>query len=163
MGGGPGSGKGTQCENIARRFGYEHLSSGDILRSEVMSGSKRGQQLYMLMAAGNKVDNHIIDDLLGEAMVAKADGAKGFLIDGFPINEGQASNFEEDIGKPSMVIAFEAGDEVLKQRLKKRNNFDDNEDSINKRLATSTRTPNLCLPNTMPKLSARKTERLMRF
>merc|ERR1711973_461232 len=132
--GGPGSGKGTQCERIAAKFGYTHLSSGDLLRSEVMSGSKRGQQLYMLMANGNNVPNEVVDDLLGEAMLAKAD-SKGFLIDGFPINAKQAEDFEADIGKPTMVIVFEASDEVLKGRLKARANFDDTEDSIAKRLA----------------------------
>ena len=48
-------------------------SSGDLLRAEVMSGSKRGQQLYMTMANGNAVPSEIVTDLLGEAMVAKAD------------------------------------------------------------------------------------------
>lgn len=132
--GGPGSGKGTQCERIAAKFGYTHLSSGDLLRSEVMSGSKRGQQLYMLMANGENVPSEIVDDLIGEAMVAKAD-SKGFLIDGFPIKADQAEAFEADIGKPTMVLAFEASDEVLKGRLMARNNFDDTEESINKRLA----------------------------
>ena len=71
--GGPGSGKGTQCEKISLKFGYTHLSSGDLLRGEVMSGSKRGQQLYMLMANGNTVPSEIVTDLLGEAMAAKAE------------------------------------------------------------------------------------------
>jgi len=147
--GGPGSGKGTQCERIAAKFGYTHLSSGDLLRSEVMSGSKRGQQLYMLMANGQNVPNEIVDDLLGEAMLAKADSKsyeekfgkctgetlQGFLIDGFPINASQAEAFEADIGTPTMAICFEASDEVLKGRLKARANFDDTEDSIAKRLA----------------------------
>jgi len=132
--GGPGSGKGTQCERIAAKFGYTHLSSGDLLRAEVMSGSKTGQQLYMLMANGNTVPSETVNDLLGEAMLAKAD-SKGFLIDGFPINAAQADAFEADLGKPAMVIAFEANDEVLKGRLKSRANFDDTEDSIMKRLA----------------------------
>jgi len=131
--GGPGSGKGTQCERIAAKFGYTHLSSGDLLRAEVMSGTNRGQQLYMLMANGEAVPCEIVTDLLIEAMLSKAD-SKGFLIDGFPINAVQAEAFESDIGKPTMVLAFEANDEVLKGRLKSRANFDDTEDSILKRL-----------------------------
>jgi len=133
--GGPGSGKGTQCERIAAKFGYTHLSSGDLLRAEVMSGTNRGQQLYMLMANGEAVPCEIVTDLLIEAMLSKAD-SKGFLIDGFPINAVQAEAFESDIGKPTMVLAFEANDEVLKGRLKSRANFDDTEDSIMKRLGT---------------------------
>lgn len=48
--GGPGSGKGTQCDRITIKFDFTHISSGDLLRSEVMSGSNRGMQLYKLMA-----------------------------------------------------------------------------------------------------------------
>merc|ERR1719481_1342821 len=118
--GGPGSGKGTQCEKIALKFGFTHLSSGDLLRAEVMSGSKRGQQLYMTMANGNAVPSEIVTDLLGEAMV------------------GQADIFVTNLGTPTQVIAFEANDEVLKGRLKGRGNFDDTEDSVKKRLANYT-------------------------
>jgi len=132
--GGPGSGKGTQCEKISLKFGYTHLSSGDLLRGEVMSGSKRGQQLYMLMANGNTVPSEIVTDLLGEAMAAKAD-SKGFLVDGFPIHMGQAEIFVTNIGTPTRVIAFEASEEVLTGRLTARGNFDDTADSIKKRLA----------------------------
>jgi len=132
--GGPGSGKGTQCEKIALKFGFTHLSSGDLLRAEVMSGSKRGQQLYMTMANGNAVPSEIVTDLLGEAMVAKAD-SKGFLVDGFPINMEQASMFVNNLGTPTQSVALEASDEVLTGRLLARGNFDDTEESIKKRLA----------------------------
>ena len=53
--GGPGSGKGTQCDSIAGKFGYTHLSSGDLLRGEVLSGSPRGMQLFRVMEQGNLV------------------------------------------------------------------------------------------------------------
>merc|ERR1712217_462213 len=49
--GGPGSGKGTQCDKICVKYGYTHMSSGDLLRNEVMSGSPRGRQIYALMAS----------------------------------------------------------------------------------------------------------------
>ena len=74
--GGPGSGKGTQCEMIQIKYGYTHLSSGELLRSEVMSGSNRGSQLYKLMSTGEPVPDVIVDDLLAEAMVAKAASSK---------------------------------------------------------------------------------------
>jgi len=131
--GGPGSGKGTQCERITMKFGYTHISSGDLLRAEVMSGTKRGSQLYKLMASGESVPNEIVDDILAEAMVRKADST-GFLVDGFPIDLEQAEAFIRDIGTPAVVIFMEAADQVLKQRLLSRNNFDDTEDSIVKRI-----------------------------
>ena len=53
--GGPGSGKGTQCERIVAKYGYTHLSSGDLLRDEVKSGSDRGKQLTAIMEKGELV------------------------------------------------------------------------------------------------------------
>ncbi|KAI1705445.1 adenylate kinase domain-containing protein [Ditylenchus destructor] len=53
--GGPGSGKGTQCEKIVAKYGFKHLSSGDLLRADVQSGSARGGQLKAMMEAGQLV------------------------------------------------------------------------------------------------------------
>merc|ERR1712116_105512 len=65
--GGPGSGKGTQCDRICVRYGYTHMSSGDLLRNEVMSMSERGRKLYQLMSEGENVPNSEVDQLLVEA------------------------------------------------------------------------------------------------
>jgi hypothetical protein len=53
--GGPGSGKGTQCEKIVSKFGYTHLSAGDLLREEVRSGSAVGKQCEQIMREGKLV------------------------------------------------------------------------------------------------------------
>lgn len=53
--GGPGSGKGTQCDEIVEKYGLTHLSSGDLLRAEVKSGSSRGSQLNKIMENGQLV------------------------------------------------------------------------------------------------------------
>merc|ERR1711971_472070 len=80
--GGPGCGKGTQCDKIVAQFGYTHLSSGDLLREEVASGSERGKTLNAMMVKGDLVPLFVVLDLLAEAMLARLSGSKGFLIDG---------------------------------------------------------------------------------
>jgi len=131
--GGPGSGKGTQCDRICVRYGYTHMSSGDLLRNEVMSMTERGRKIYQLMSNGEQVPNSEVDQLLVEAMTSKK-STKGFLIDGFPLDDEQAEAFVSDIGQPTAVIHLEANDTILIERLKSRNNFDDTEDAIKKRV-----------------------------
>merc|ERR1712179_562822 len=80
--GGPGCGKGTQCDKIVAKYGYTHLSSGDLLREEVKSGSERGKTLNAMMEKGDLVPLFVVLDLLAEAMLAALSGSKGFLIDG---------------------------------------------------------------------------------
>ena len=53
--GGPGSGKGTQCQRIAEKFGYTHLSTGDLLREEVQSDSPRSKELIQIMQKGELI------------------------------------------------------------------------------------------------------------
>lgn len=133
--GGPGSGRGTQCEKICLKHAdYVHLSSGDLMKNEVMSGSSRGGKLYALMSAGNPVPNEIVTDIIGEAMVKKADGSKGFLVDGYPSDAQQAATFIDVIGKPNIVICLEVTDEVMEARLKSRGNFDDQPEAVQKRI-----------------------------
>jgi len=134
--GGPGSGRGTQCEKVCLKHGdFVHISSGDLMKAEVMSGSARGAKLYQLMSSGEAVPNEIVTDILAEAMIRKAGGSKGFLIDGYPGDEAQAMVFVEFIAKPSIVICLEVSDQVMLQRLKSRGNFDDQPDAIAKRVA----------------------------
>merc|ERR1712215_421342 len=135
MMGGPGSGKGTQCEKINLRFGYCHLSSGDLLRAEIMSNSERGKQIFATMEKGILVPDELVISLLKEAM-DKLPDAKGFIIDGFPAHLKQAELFEEKSGPPNKIIVFELNEEVMKIRLKARGNFDDQEEAIKKRVAT---------------------------
>jgi adenylate kinase len=113
--GGPGSGKGTQCERIASKFGYTHLSTGDLLRAELKSGSELGKELGPIMASGGLVGDDIALRLLKEAM-EKSKSCK-FLIDGYPRSLTQALEFERVVGTPTFVVAFEAAESVLEERL----------------------------------------------
>ncbi|KAI2554053.1 adenylate kinase 1 [Homo sapiens] len=138
--GGPGSGKGTQCEKIVQKYGYTHLSTGDLLRSEVSSGSARGKKLSEIMEKGQLVPLETVLDMLRDAMVAKVNTSKGFLIDGYPREVQQGEEFERRIGQPTLLLYVDAGPETMTQRLLKRGEtsgrVDDNEETIKKRLET---------------------------
>ncbi|XP_066293891.1 uncharacterized protein [Branchiostoma lanceolatum] len=138
--GGPGCGKGTQCERIVAKYGYTHLSSGDLLRDEVKSGSERGKKLTEIMEKGELVPMSVVLDLLKEAMLAKAGESQGFLIDGYPREVQQGAEFEEKIASCDCVLYFECSDETMTERLlgraKTSGRVDDNEETIKKRLTT---------------------------
>jgi len=138
--GGPGCGKGTQCDKIVAKYGYTHLSSGDLLRDEVNSGSARGKQLLAIMEKGDLVPLQVVLDLLAEAMIKKLPSSKGFLIDGYPRELAQGVEFEKDIGPCSQILYFELSNETMTKRLLKRaetsGRADDNMETIKKRLNT---------------------------
>lgn len=138
--GGPGCGKGTQCDKIVSKYGYTHLSSGDLLRDEVSSGSDRGKALNAIMEKGDLVPLEVVLDLLAEAMLKKVSTSKGFLIDGYPREQAQGVQFEQSILPCTKVLYFEVPDEIMVERLLNRaktsGRVDDNEETIKKRLAT---------------------------
>ncbi|XP_060602074.1 uncharacterized protein LOC132755252 isoform X9 [Ruditapes philippinarum] len=138
--GGPGSGKGTQCERIVEKYGFTHLSSGDLLRAEVASGSARGKELTAIMEKGELVPLDTVLQLLKEAMLAKASTSKGFLIDGYPREMEQGTRFEKEVAPCQFALYFEVSDETMTKRLLGRaetsGRVDDNEETIKKRLKT---------------------------
>ncbi|XP_062593112.1 adenylate kinase isoenzyme 5-like [Saccostrea cucullata] len=138
--GGPGSGKGTQCEKIVEKYGFTHLSTGDLLRAEVKSGSPRGKNLVEIMEKGELVPMDTVLELLKENIAAKASTSKGFLIDGYPREMEQGVKFEKQITKPKCVIYFDVTDDTMTKRLLGRaqtsGRVDDNEETIKQRLKT---------------------------
>ncbi|KAM3187903.1 hypothetical protein ACTXT7_001400 [Hymenolepis weldensis] len=94
--GGPGSGKGVQCEKIVEKYKFNHLSSGDLLRAEVQSGSPRGKELQVIMEKGELVSLEIVLALIKEAMLKLVDKSPYFLIDGYPRELEQGTQFERD-------------------------------------------------------------------
>jgi len=138
--GGPGCGKGTQCDKIVAKYGFTHLSTGDLLRDEVASGSERGKKLTQIMEKGELVPLETVLGLLRDAMIKKASSSKGFLIDGYPRELDQGKKFESEVAPVKAVLYFEVADETMKKRLMKRaetsGRVDDNEETIVKRLKT---------------------------
>jgi len=138
--GGPGSGKGTQCERIVAKYGFTHLSSGDLLREEVASGSPRGKELNAIMEKGDLVPLDTVLALIKDKMLATASTSSGYLIDGYPRELEQGKRFEETVGPVECVLYFNVSDATMTARLLKRaetsGRVDDNEQTIKKRLKT---------------------------
>ena len=136
--GGPGCGKGTQCKKLADHFGFTHLSTGDLLRQEVGSGSETGKELAEIMQRGELVPTDLVLKLLRESMLANP--SECFLIDGFPRELKQAIKFEEEVAPVDSVLFFDVSYATMRQRLLKRGETsgraDDNEETIEKRLLT---------------------------
>ncbi|KAH8270428.1 hypothetical protein KR018_009954, partial [Drosophila ironensis] len=140
--GGPGCGKGTQCAKIVEKYGFTHLSSGDLLRNEVASGSDKGRELQAVMASGGLVSNDEVLSLLNDAIVRSRGSSKGFLIDGYPREKNQGVEFESRVAPADLALYFECSEDTMLQRIMARaaaaevKRADDNEKTIRARLKT---------------------------
>lgn len=141
--GGPGAGKGTQCEHLVRDFGFKHLSAGDLLREEQKRpGSEFGEEINTCIKEGKIVRSEVTVQLLENAMVKaqKEENKTKFLIDGFPRQMDQALIFERDVCASRFILFFNTTEEVMRKRLLNRGKTsgraDDNEESIKKRFKT---------------------------
>ncbi|KAH8371185.1 hypothetical protein KR093_006407, partial [Drosophila rubida] len=140
--GGPGCGKGTQCAKIVEKYGFTHLSSGDLLREEVASGSDKGRELQDIMSKGGLVSNQEVLSLLNGAVTRAKGNSKGFLIDGYPREKNQGIAFEEQIAPADLALYFECSEDTMVQRIMARasaaavKRADDNETTIRSRLQT---------------------------
>jgi UMP-CMP kinase len=135
--GGPGAGKGTQCANIVRDFGFTHLSAGDLLRAHMKSGSADGNMVAEMIKQGQIVPSEVTVNLLLGAM--KDSGKSTFLIDGFPRNKENRDAWERTAGYDcDFVLFFDCPEDVMLQRLLGRNEgrTDDNVETIKKRFKT---------------------------
>ncbi|HEY4730965.1 MAG TPA: adenylate kinase [Myxococcales bacterium] len=116
----PGAGKGTQAKRLTARFGIPQLSTGDILRKAVASGTALGRQAKALMDAGKLVPDEIVNDIIEDAL-GSPEAAKGFLFDGFPRTVAQATALDEMLRrrgkKIEHVIQLEVPTDVLVERL----------------------------------------------
>ncbi|KAI0140874.1 UMP-CMP kinase [Hypoxylon sp. NC0597] len=143
--GGPGAGKGTQCERLVARYGFAHLSAGDLLRAEQnRPNSEFGELIRTHIRNGTIVPMEVTIALLESAMRQILDDAstkKGkFLIDGFPRKLDQALKFEEAVVPARFVLFFDCPEEEMERRLLERGKTsgreDDNAESIRKRFRT---------------------------
>jgi len=137
----PGAGKGTQAIKIAEKYGWVHVSTGDILRLEVSQGTPLGLKVKAVMETGILVSDELLIEIM-ESVFRKNNTAGGFVLDGFPRTLNQAKELDRMLvklgTKVSLVLSLDVDEEELVKRLLKRTQEqgrkDDTEEVIQNRL-----------------------------
>ena len=116
----PGAGKGTQAKILIELFNIVQISTGDMLREEVKSGSDLGKLAKEIMDKGNLVSDEIIMSMI-QKRITKPDCENGFILDGFPRTYNQAVNLDEILNtlnlKIDKVIEINVNEKLLLQRI----------------------------------------------
>jgi adenylate kinase len=137
----PGSGKGTQAAKIENEFHLKHLSTGDILRSEVAKGTPIGKEVGRIMAAGDLVPDELIVDIV-RSRLPEAESGAGVLLDGFPRTLRQAQALDSMLAgeghRVDFVLALDVPENDLIDRLLQRAQLegraDDTREAITERM-----------------------------
>ncbi|KPK59932.1 MAG: adenylate kinase [Gammaproteobacteria bacterium SG8_31] len=118
--GAPGSGKGTQAQKLVDQFNIPQVSTGDLLREAVSSGTDLGRRAKTAMDAGELVSDNIVLGMIRERL-ARPDADNGFILDGFPRNISQAQSLDgllEELGAPlDSAVLMDVDFDVLLKRL----------------------------------------------
>lgn len=133
----PGAGKGTQANQLASQLGVPAISTGDMLREAVSSGTELGRRVQGIMATGALVDDATMAEVVRERL-AKSDARTGFLLDGYPRTLPQAEALERilEAGGQELdaVLLVEVPEGELVRRAALRGRDDDGEDVVRERL-----------------------------
>ncbi|XP_061990793.1 adenylate kinase 5, chloroplastic [Rosa rugosa] len=114
--GAPASGKGTQCELIVKKFGLVHISTGDLLRAEVSSGTEIGNKAKEFMNAGKLVPDEIVTAMVTSRLSREDAKENGWLLDGYPRSFSQAQSLQSLKIIPDVYIVLDVPDEILIDR-----------------------------------------------
>ena len=112
----PGAGKGTQAEFLIESFGLIHLSTGDLLRSEIGGGTELGLAAKAFMDKGELVPDEVVIGMIKSKLDANQD-AKGFIFDGFPRTVDQAKALDKLLNENGTPVSGMLSLEVEKQEL----------------------------------------------
>ena len=130
----PGSGKGTQSEKLVQQYQLKHLSTGDLLRSEIAAKTELGLAAKGFMNEGKLVPDEVVIGMIDSCIDANS-SAKGFLFDGFPRTVAQAKALDELLAKKnssiSTVLFLQVNEEELIKRLVKRGETSGRADDAN--------------------------------
>jgi adenylate kinase len=137
----PGAGKGTQSEKLIKKYGFVHISTGDLFRWHTKNDTALGKRVKEIMNSGALVPDEITIAMLKEEL-DKNPQAKGFLFDGFPRTVAQAEALDQFMKMNGSaihhVIALDVTEGELRARIAKRrsveNRADDEEEKLNKRI-----------------------------
>ena len=115
--GAPGSGKGTQAEKLVKEHGFNHISTGNLLRAEVAKGTELGQKVDTVLKAGQLVS----DDLMKSLLEANINKEVSTIFDGYPRNIDQAHVLAEVLGQSEyQALFFDVNVEDIVERLTNR-------------------------------------------
>ncbi len=133
----PGSGKGTQSEKLIAKYNLKHLSTGDLLRSEISRKTPLGLEAKKFMDKGNLVPDVVVIGMINDALDSNPD-AEGFLFDGFPRTAIQAQELDKLLDRKNtcidVMLALSVSEDELIHRLLKRGETsgrtDDNNEQV---------------------------------
>ena len=94
----PGAGKGTQAQKLSAQRGWPHISTGDLLRAAVATGTELGQKAKSYMDSGALVPDQLMCDMVAERL-GRGDGTKGWILDGFPRTRVQAEALDATLAR----------------------------------------------------------------
>jgi len=134
-----GSGKGTQCARLMESFGPVHVSTGDMLRAAVATGTEFGRQAEAIMDAGELVSDEVMNGIVAERLSADDVVERGVLLDGYPRTPAQAEALQEALDSAGthldLALNLEVPIEEATRRMLDRARADDTEEAILRRLA----------------------------
>ena len=133
----PGSGKGTQSEKLIAKYGLVHLSTGDLLRSEISRQTALGMEAKNFMDKGALVPDEVVIGMISSS-IDQNESAKGFLFDGFPRTAAQAEALDKllELKKApiNVMLALDVSEEELVKRLMKRGETSGRSDDTNEEI-----------------------------